>query len=163
MLADGNLPEEYWEEANHYATFIYNHLPPHGKGSDDKARRSPQELFFDMGPSLLLYYIRPVGIWCYTHVTVQGRKRKYGQSHPGWGSRVRYMGFENDTVVGMRLYSPSTNNVIINSATFPPGPDSNGMQIQRAIGVRSSTFYQGNAPGSPGNDIANRYVISNGC
>ena len=36
MLVDGNLPEDYWEDANRYAAFIYNHLPPHGKGADGR-------------------------------------------------------------------------------------------------------------------------------
>ena len=43
------------------------------------------------------------------------------------------MGFEKYTLVDMRLYSPSNNRVIINSATFPPGPDSNGIQFPRAL------------------------------
>ena len=69
MLVDGNLPEEYWEEASRYATFIYNHLPLHGKGADGKAFKSPQESFYD------------------TCITVQGRKRKHRRSHPVWMSR----------------------------------------------------------------------------
>ena len=73
MLVDGSLSDEHWEEASLYATFIYNHLPPHGKSADGKARMIPQEVFYDMGPSLLLYYLRPFGVWCYTHIKVQGR------------------------------------------------------------------------------------------
>ena len=50
------------------------------------------------------------------------------------------MGFEKYTLVDMRLFDTSTNNFIIHSATFPPGPDFNGMQIPceliRHIGVR---------------------------
>ena len=129
MLVDGSLSNEYWKEASRYATFIYNLLPPPGKGEDGKARRSPQEVFYDMGPSLLLYYLRPFGVWCFTHITVQGRKRKHRRSHPVWGNRVRFMGFEKYTLVDMRLFDTSTNDFIINSATFPPGPDYNGMQI----------------------------------
>ena len=77
MFADAKLPEMYWEEASRYATFLYNHLPPHGKGADGKSRKSLQELFFDMGPSLNLHHIRPFGVWCYAHIAVQVRKRKH--------------------------------------------------------------------------------------
>ena len=39
------------------------------------------------------------------------------------------MGFEKYTLVNMRLFDTSTNNFVIISATFPPGPDANGMHI----------------------------------
>ena len=58
----------------------------------------------------------------YETTSTTGLLRIYGQSHPEWGSWVRYMGVENYTLVVIRLYSPNTNEVIINSATFPPGP-----------------------------------------
>ena len=75
------LPEMYWEEANRYATFLYDHLPPHGKGADDKSRKSPQELFFDMGPSLIFRHLHPFGVWGYSHIAAKVRKRKHGKSH----------------------------------------------------------------------------------
>ena len=50
------------------------------------------------------------------------------------------MSFEKYTLVDMRLYSTSTNNFVINSATFPLVPDSNSLHFPRAlierIGVR---------------------------
>ena len=142
MLADTKLPVKYWEEANRYATFLYNHLPPHGKDINGEARKSPQELFFNMGPSLILHHIRPFGVWCYSHIAAQIRKRKDGKSHNEWGSRVRFMGFEDYTLVGMRLYCPISDEIIVNSATFPSGPDLMSLQIPtealERIGVISS-------------------------
>ena len=41
---------------------------------------------------------------------------------------VRYMGFEDYTLVGMRLYCPNADEIIVNSATFPSGPDLMGLQ-----------------------------------
>ena len=95
VLADAKLPEMYWEEANRYTAFLYNHLPPHGKGADGRPRKSPQGLFYDMGPSLILHHIRPFGVWCYAYVAAQVRKHKHGKIHTEWGSRVRFMGFED--------------------------------------------------------------------
>ena len=52
MLADCELERDvFWEESCRYAVFIYSRIPPMGKGEDGKPRRSPAELFYEIGPS----------------------------------------------------------------------------------------------------------------
>ena len=76
-----------------------------------------------MSPSLILHHIRPFGVWGYSYIAAQVRKRQHSKSHNEWGSRVRYIGFEDYTLVGMRLYCPIADEITVNSATFPSGPD----------------------------------------
>ena len=41
------------------------------------------------------------------------------------------MGFEDYTLVGMRLFCPNADEVFVNSATFPSGPDLMELKIPR--------------------------------
>ena len=54
---------------------------------------------------------------------------------------VRFMGFEDYTLAGVRLYCPNADEIFVNSATFPPDPDIMGLQSPKAalerIGVIS--------------------------
>ena len=129
MLADSGLDRDrFWEEASRYATFIYNHMPPTGKGPDGKPKKSPIEIFYEMGPSLLLHYIRPFGCVCYAHVPIQSG----GKGHEDKATLNLFMGFEDNTLAGYRLYNRRTNQFFHNSATFPDGPDLMKLSIPRA-------------------------------
>ena len=81
-----------------------------------------------MGPSLILHHIRPFRVWCYAHIAAQVRKRKHDKSHTQWGSKVRFMGFEDYC---MRLFCPNADEIFVDSATFHSGPDLMELQIPR--------------------------------
>ena len=130
MLADCELERDvFWEEACRYAVFIYNHIPPTGTGEDGKPRRSPAEVFYEMGPSLLLHYLRPFGAVCYAHIPPQLQGKK---GHEDKAAQVRFMGFEDYTLTGYRLYDPATGQFFHSSATLKEGIDIMEMSIPRA-------------------------------
>ena len=99
-----------------------------GKGPDGKPKKSPIEIFYEMGPSLLLHYIRPFGCVCYAHVPIQSG----GKGHEDKATLNLFMGFEDNTLAGYRLYNRRTNQFFHNSATFPDGPDLMKLSIPRA-------------------------------
>ena len=108
---------------------FYNHIPPTGNGEDGKPRRSSAEVFYEMGPSLLLQFLRPFGAICYSHIPVQVWGVK---GHEDKAPKVLFMGFEDYTLAGYRLYDPATKQYFHNSATFKEGLDIIKMSIPRA-------------------------------
>ena len=87
------------------------------------------EAFYEMGPSLLLHYLRPFGAVCYSHIPVEVGGVK---GHEDKASKVLFMGFEDYTLAGYRLYNPTTRQFFHNSATFREGLDIMEMSIPRA-------------------------------
>ena len=106
MMVEKQLPEQYWQFAQHYALDIYNNIPPTRtpKGQEPK---SPNQKFYGKNDDITIYKV--FGCRAFANIPKINRRK----NHNARAIQGIFVGLDRTSYPGYMIYSPEFHTIYV--------------------------------------------------